>query len=191
MLCSTLLYSLAGCTAPGPDQKWTPTAGVTTAVFSSYDFGISAIGYGSDSFPVDYSMTSLELGATLVSEGPDRPIKHQFAGITFGSGEAEDEFGVKLDIDEISGGGRYYFDEGTEVVPFISIWSVLTDAEFISAQLALRIGGGVEFPLSSNAALTLSGDYQIPIRDAEDDDFSFVTYDLSGLSFRLGVRFMF
>jgi len=190
LLSSALLYSLAGCgTTPG--QEWKPTAGVTTVVNSSYDLGVSQLGYGSGSIPVDYSSTNIELGATLVSEGSDRPIKHQFAGIAFGSGELEDGFGGAIDGDEISGGGRYYYDEGNAVIPFISIWSVLTDADGATPQLGLRIGGGAEYPLNSNAALTLSGDYLIPINDAQDEFFPGVTYDISGLSFRFGVRFMF
>lgn len=188
LLYSALLYSLAGCSTT-PGQEWKPTAGVTTVASSSYDLGVSAAG-SSGSISVDHSVLNVELGATLVSEGPGRPIKHQFAGLAFGSGELENDLG-EIDIGEVSGGGRYYLDGGNAVIPFISIWSVLTDIDGATPQLGLSIGGGVEYSLNSNAALTLSGDYQIPIMDAEDEFLPGVTYDIGGLSFRFGVRFMF
>ncbi len=134
-------------------------------------------------------MTNIEFGATLVSEGPKRLIKHQFSGFALGTGDLSSP-SASLDIAEISAGGRYYHDKGGPAIPFLSIWSTLDtpDDPEAPSQLGLRFGGGVEFLIGSAAALTLQGDYLVPLINGEDS-LGF-QYEVSGFAIRFGIRFM-
>lgn len=190
-LATSLLLIAAACHAP-EGKEWKPTIGLTSTVDSSYDLSydltLSGLGYAG-SIPVDFSMTNIEFGTTLVSEGPKRLIKHQFFGFALGTGNLSYP-PFSLDIAEISAGGRYYHDEGGPAIPFLSIWSTLDtpDDPEVPSQLGLRFGGGVEFLFGSTAALTLQGDYLVPLINGEDS-LGF-QYEVSGFAIRFGIRFM-
>ncbi len=185
-----VLISISACQTP-EGQEWKPTFGLSTTIVDSYEAELSALGY-SDSESVDYSMTEIEVGATRVTPADERPIKHEFVGFKLGSGDVTDSTGTSGDLDEISGGGLIYFDKGDPLIPFLSIWSVITDlsdAPDLSTQLGIRFGGGVEYAVSRNAAFTLSGDYLVPLIDAEDSTGLF-DLSTSGFAIRLGIRFV-
>ena len=59
----------------------------------------------------------------------------------------------------------------------------------LADQLGIRFGGGVEYAVSRNAAFTLSGDYLVPLIDAEDSTGLF-ELSTSGFAIRLGIRFV-
>ena len=176
------LLVLCSCNTPA-NHTWTPTIGIQTTVFDSYTFDLSGIGYSGD---VDYSTVDIQLGATEVSEGEDRLIKHQFMGVVFGSGDLEGSGGVGLD--EISGGGRYYFDKGGAVIPFASIYTTASaiDVSGIGSQLGIRIGGGVEYPISRNISMIAGADYLISIVDATDY-YGYAVGSIGGLAARFGI----
>jgi len=187
---STIVLSIsfiAACKTP-EGQEWKPTVGVAAAVVDSYSADISALGF-SGSGDVDYSLVQFELGATKVTPNETRPLKHEFAGIVFGVGDLS-AGGASADLVEISGGGRYYFDKGGTVIPFLSIWSTIStldDPLVDTPQLGLRFGGGIEYPFAGNLAATLSGDYTLPLIDAEDST-GLVSSSVDGVAIRLGLR---
>lgn len=188
--CLLLLATLclSACEAPA-GQEWKPTIGLSTTIENSYDLDISGLGY-SLSVPMDYSSNEFELGATLVTPDHDGRTKHLFAGIKYGSGDIKEPFGTSQDLEEASLGGILYFDKGTTLVPFFSIWAVSTEYpdQPISEQLGIRPGVGVEYVISENAALTIGADYLIPLDPGEDEVG--VDGELSGLAVRLGIRFV-
>jgi hypothetical protein len=194
LLNSTLLLSTfamtVSCQAPD-GQEWKPTFGVSTTVIDNFEFEGSAFGY-TESADIDYSMTQVELGATRVSEGIGRPIKHEFVGLALGSGDLSIDDVGEGDLKEFSAGGNFYFDDGKSLIPFLSVWSTIgeyADNSNASKQLNLRLGGGVEYAVSDQAALTFAGDYLLPLVDAEDDVLG-VDFNTSGFAIRIGLRFV-
>ena len=182
------LSMLHGCQAP-EGQEWIPTGGFNLAVVDDYKVEVSALGY-SGSGDVEYSSFQFEAGATRVTPNDVRDIKHEFAGISFGFGDLEAD-GATSDLVEFSGGGRFYFDDGSDVIPFLSIWSVISDIDdplVNTPQLSIRAGGGVEWPFSPQAALSIGADLTIPIIDAEDSTGLFES-NAEGLAIRIGFVF--
>jgi hypothetical protein len=212
--CLLLLATLclSACEAPA-GQEWKPTIGLSTAVSAGYELETEATGpslngllYFFDVLDGDLSMTEIELGQTLVTADYERTIKHQFYGIKIGSGEASTSGGtLSADLDEFSVGGIFYFDKGTDLVPFCSIFTTASklDIDELGIEpsiLGIRLGGGFEFSINKSAVITLGADYLIPLRSGEviyagdglgfGEDVTPLAFELSGLAVRLGIRFV-
>lgn len=177
---------LLGCNTP-PGQAWVPTAGVSTLVLDNYDATIGALGYGSFEFDVEASAFEIQAGATRVADGPRNMIKHEFVGAKLVSGEVDDGF-VSIDADQVAGGGLWYFDSGEQVVPYLSLWSVLSsfDIPGLSSQLSIEIGGGAEIAINDGFAFFAEAGLLIPINDAQYSNGD--TLEIGGLGGRVGIR---
>jgi len=178
------LITLAACYTP-PGQEWRTTAGLQTTVLDSYQAEIDAPGFSLTDGDVDYSMTEVLLGATRVTPSETRPVKHEFAGIVFGTGEADN-----VDLLEISAGGYYYIDRGHSLTPYLLVFATATDPDLsgFDRQFGFRLGGGVDFALTSQVSATLGADYLFPILDSENSSGN-TELNLSGLALRLGFLF--
>ncbi len=105
-----------------------------------------------------------------------------------GTGDLE-EAGIKSTLVETSVGGIYYFDDEGAVVPYLSLFGVMSDTSKIpdlSNQGGLRFGVGVEVPISGGIWATIGADYLLPVYDAKTDS-GLVEADLEGLAVRIGV----
>ena len=183
-----LVALTSACQTP-EGQQWNTTLGINTTVWDDYEAEVKAFGLVG-SGDIDYSLTAFEVGATRVEPQAGRDLKHEFAGLMFGIGDIDDN--GSLDLTEIGGGGRIYFDNGGELIPFLSIWSSIVsydDLDDVDAQLGLRLGGGVEVVLTENAALQLGLDYHLPLIPAEDSGSS-SELEIEGLAARIGFVLM-
>ena len=183
-----LVALFSACYTP-EGQHWNTTLGTNTTVWDDYEAEVNAFGLVATG-DIDYSLTAFEVGATRVEPQAGRDLKHEFAGLMFGIGDIDDN--GSLDLTEIGGGGRIYFDNGGELIPFLSIWSTIVsydDLDDLDAQFGLRFGGGVEFVLTDNAALQLGLDYHLPLIPAEDTS-SNAELEIQGLAARFGLVFM-
>ena len=172
---------LLGCNTP-PGQAWVPTAGASTLVLDNYDVSFSALGY-SGSVDVDASAFEVQVGATRVSDGPGTALKHEFAGVRVVNGEASG-----LDVDQLAGGGLYYYDSGEQLVPYLSVWSVMTnfDISGVTPSLSIEVGGGAEYAINDGFAFFAEAGLLIPLLEAEDQFGG--TLDIGGLGGRIGIR---
>lgn len=188
---NTLPLLLAACAmsacqnVPG-SHSWEPTLGVDYTLLGEYDLELAALGYTLET-DVDYRVVQFEFGATKVDRSGDKPVKREFAGFRLGFGEVEDdEVDASVDIWELSGGGRWYFQSDGVLIPYFSLWSVLSSFEDVDTpQLGVRVGGGLEYPLDEIFFLRAELDYLFPILEGEDDFGIDVEGD--GVALRLGI----
>jgi len=181
-----LTLALTGACQTPEGQEWRTTLGLNTTVHDDYDaeaesFGLVAAG------EVDYALTQFELGATRVEPQAGRDIKKEFAAVALGLGEIGD-----TDILELSGGGRFYIDNGGDIIPFLSLWTSIidyTDFDDVDAQLGLRLGGGAELVLNDTTGLHVGLDYLVPLIEAEED-FGSGSLEVEGWALRVGLTFM-
>lgn len=149
---------------------------------------------GSSEAIVFYEQVEFEVGTTKVSEGYDRPIKHQFLGLGFMSGSFDIPSFGRSDISEYALRVRHYYDEGGASIPFFSfaLLFLVPDSTELDSGFGLRVGAGIEYPVGSHIALSLSGDYLWASSSPDDPyDSMSIDYDIVGLSFRFGISFMF
>jgi hypothetical protein len=168
----TIVLASSGCLTP-EGQSWAPAAGLQVKVADSTE--LSALGY---TFSTEYRSAELMVGGLRTSAGQDRRIKHEFAGFMLNLQDQPREF---------SGGGHYYFDEGNDLIPYVSFFSTISDSgsAYASDQLGLRFGGGLEFLVAENVAINLGADYLLPILPFEDAFGN--QAEFSGLAIRLGL----
>jgi len=187
-LSSALLgLSLASaCQSPVGQQEWSPTFGLRTAVYDDYDFDINSL-ILAESGGINYTMTELTLGATLVEPGAARPIKQHFLGLSIGTGDLTRD-GISSSLVETSLGGTWYFDDEGLVVPFVSLFGTLSNTSKIpdlGNQGGLRLGTGIEVPIHGGLFATLGVDYLMPLYDAKTGS-GVVEANLDGFAIRLG-----
>lgn len=176
---------MSACQDVPGSHTWEPTLGVDYSLIGDYDLELAALGYSLET-DVDYRVIQFEAGATKVDYSGGASVKKEFAGIRFGVGEVEDDdIDASVDIWELSGGGRWYFDSGDALIPYLSLWSVISGFEDVdSPQLGLRVGGGVEYPLHEVFFLRAELDYLFPLLEGEDDFGIDVEGD--GIALRVG-----
>jgi len=181
-----LALVLTGACQTPEGQEWKTTLGLNTTVAEDYEAEVESFGLVATG-EVDYSVTQFELGATRVEPQAGRDIKKEFAAIALGLGEIGD-----ADILELSGGGRFYIDNGGDIIPFLSLWTSIidyTDFDDVSAQLGLRLGGGAELVLNETTGLHVGLDYLVPLIAAEEDLGS-GEVEVEGWALRVGLTFM-
>jgi opacity protein-like surface antigen len=155
---------VSSCAALKENESWQASVGADVSIFDDYELEVES----TLAVDVDYSALQIELGATRIAESEGERIKQEFAGIRVGFGDIE-LGGVSVDLVELSGGGRLYFNQSKSVLPFFSVWSVVSslDGDDIP-QVGVRLGGGAEFPLNETFALRFELDYLVPILGGED-----------------------
>ncbi len=203
---ATLLGSAAllaaGCiNQPGMQHK--PSVRASTALISSYDVDtkltdLGYLGY-TDSSGTDY--TSFEVGVGVVSID-EAGTKKSRAELVYASVDFDlDGGGGSADGTELAAGGRYYVGQQGQLSPFLSVYSVITEADVegfgdLGTQLSLRFGGGVEYQINENIFFDAGLDWTLPLSAAETDVVVTDGFDLypatletefSGMAIRIGV----
>lgn len=179
------LALLAAACQSTASEEWRTTAAANMSVADDYEASVDAGGFIADG-DVDYDSIGLEFGSTLVEPQAGRDLKREFWSVGVNLSELEED----EDLTELYAGGKFYFDKGAGLIPFLGIWGGVTDfsdADDYDPQIGARVGGGVEIPLSEDFALSAGLDYLVPIIAAEDGP---VEVELEGWAVRVGLVIM-